>query len=330
MNLKVILTLLAVALAALICDRSGRALPPLDEQNMDYWEPDLDADDYSRYEGLDYPNEPYFIGVLHAGRLVPHLGYPLHLGNQIGLSDTIMIHVKLINRTTSVVYLGGQNPGTWFVPYLYDFQADVRTEPYLMDTSKFHYQFRFWADERFQKLDTPPTSLCIDGTECEEPALTYYLWGISEGRYHLVMKKTTSAPANLTSVNANSIIKIGRPKTLADTCNAYAASFWRMYFSNNWSAAMTWANNIITRNPKSISGYRLKGVAASFLGQTSMQLAALDSVIKFSTYYLDPALPDTVNMNDYEKLWILNLRENAIWMKNMILNPPQGEVPTRM
>ena len=90
---------------------------------------------------------------------------------------------------------------------------------------------------------------------------------------------------------------------LADTLTAYAACFWRALDLGNYSIALAWVDSIFTLHPSSVNGYSLQIYAYSGLRDSAAVVACMDSTIAILERQGDPLLPDTSDMNKWERMW---------------------------
>ena len=247
----------------------------------------------------------------------PITGYPMHSGIVKGVSDTITLYVYLRGRKIYPFDITSYDPSNWFVPVVYELTADPRTAHPFADTSSIGYSFIGWLDWQ-EKMIPQPSSIPSSGYIRNRYDLKYYVWGLPPGRFRLMMKQTDNAPTGFhLLIRHTPGVWITSPMCLADTINAYAACAVRAFFTDDDSAALTWANNILALNPTSIVGYRLKNYAHVEFNDSTNVLATYDSLLAITARYGDPALPDPSKMNPYQNMWyedVINAVTMAKWM----------------
>lgn len=249
------------------------------------------------------PNEP-----------VP--GYPYHSGIVEGLSDTISLSVHFRNRNQSDYDISSYQPDNWFIPVIYDVNADPWKSQPLPEPSSFGYSFLYW-ENWFDDIVSQPSVIPYSGEGNTRYHLVYYVWGIPSGRFRVMMKKTENAPADFRLLLKNvPSVWITKPQFLGDTINAFTACFWRSYYHREYNIALGWVDSIFKYNPFSIVGYFLQTAAYARKVDSLHMAISFDSTIAILERYGDPALPDSADMDRYHRMWYkdrLNQAEVGKW-----------------
>ncbi|MDP8241031.1 MAG: hypothetical protein P9X24_18220 [Candidatus Hatepunaea meridiana] len=235
----------------------------------------------------------------------PSFGYPMHSGIVKGVSDTVMLVVEILNRSTEPFDISSYQADNWFIPVVYDVNLDPRKSNPIADTSGFGYSFEFWFDW-YQRIVSQPEAIPYSGDGNLKYYLVYYVWGLPfTDRVRLMMQKTNNAPPGFKLlIRQSSSLWIVKPVDLADTINAFAHCFHRARgFQRNLSAALAWTDSILALNPSSIVGYSLRSSVYSALKDSLSVVTAYDSTIAILERYGDPVLPDSADMNYYQNLW---------------------------
>lgn len=233
----------------------------------------------------------------------PVKGYPMHSGIVESVSDTMTLNVHFWNRSDSGYNLSSYQPDNWFEPVIYDLNADPwKSEP-LPEPIGFGYSFQYWKDWH-NRIVTQPTVIPPQRGGGTEYYLTYYVWGLPAGRFRVMMEKSENAPSDFKLLLKNVPgVWITKPMYLADTLTAYAACFWRAYKLKDYNNALAWTDSILALNPNSVNGYSLKTYAYVGLRDSASIVACMDSVISILERQGDPLLPDTTDMNKWERMW---------------------------
>ncbi len=233
----------------------------------------------------------------------PVEGYPMRSGIVEGISDTFIVNVHLYNRNSEDYDISSYQPDNWFEPVIYDIHADPWKSHPLPQPYNFGYSFQYWKNW-FEEIVTQPNVIPYSGNMNVRYSLVYYVWGLPAGRFRVMMEKTSYAPPGfriiLTNVPSTWIMK---PTDLADTLTAFAACFWRAQKREDYNTALSWTDSIFAHNSNSVIGYALKTYADASLRDSTALLADYDSTLAILERQGDPLLPDTSDMNKWERMW---------------------------
>ncbi len=247
----------------------------------------------------------------------PPGGYPMHSGYVKGISDTVVLDVELYNRNSNPFDISSYQPENWFVPVVYDIIQDPRNSTPIADTSDFDFEFKHWYDELYNVL-TKPASIPYSGNSNIRYRLKYYIWGLTDGRFRLMMKKTANAPSGFRLlVRHLPAAWITKPAFLADTLNAFAACASRAIYAGDYYSALDWGDSILAYNPPSVVEYRMKNFAYAGLNDSLNMVVTYDSTLAILNRYGDPVMSDSSKFTFYESIWyedMINGVTMARWM----------------
>ncbi len=257
-----------------------------------------------------WPDTGLFTDMV-SGPSEPGLGYPYHSSHITRVSDTITLWVYLYNETGESISIMSEQPELWVEPYVYEYNVDVRNSNSALDTSSYHYRFSHWQAYPNHPKEKPDSLLSRRGSH-DRDVLVYYCWGLPPGRWRVILHESSSAPSGFKALaTAGSNVWVTKPKVMADTLNAFVSTFWRVADTGNYTSSMSWTDSILAYNPTSMVAYRLKAHAYDFLGDTLSITACLDSVIAIAERYGDPVLPDSVDMDKYQRFWYKDMLSAA-------------------
>ena len=286
-------------------EKPFRRYSPESWRHINTFEPDIRAIEQTI-------NSSGFYFTLWTERNEPQHGYPYHSGVIKGVSDTASYRFGFYNRTGNNFSLASQLPETWCYPVFYEPSVDPSKSLPIGDTSLYEWRFERWNGAG-RKVPAP---VSIQNKEALYTVMVFSYWGLPEGAWSILGKKSVYAPTTLDTwpITSGGVVWITEPKELADTLNAYAACFWRAMGRENYTAAATWVNNILTRNPSSIVGYRLKADRA-YECDSAAVFAALDSVIAIGQRWGDPVMPGATTENDIWAAWRMDMINFAVYEK---------------
>ncbi|MDP8241034.1 MAG: hypothetical protein P9X24_18235 [Candidatus Hatepunaea meridiana] len=255
--------------------------------------------------------------IIDIGSNEPVAGYPMHSGIVTGVSDTVTLFIKLFNRNSESFDISSHQPENWFVPLLYESNADVRKFKPISEIPESEFIFLGWFDWHYESV-SKPSVIPYSGNDNVRYHLRYYVWNLPVGRYRLLMKKTDQAPEEFRILTRYiSTVWIKKPMNLTDTLNAFAACVYRAISISNFTAALSWTDSIFAYNPTSITGYKLQTAIYYTLDDSLATITGFDSTLAIADRYGDPALPDSADMNKWERIWlqdIINSTTYARWM----------------
>lgn len=241
--------------------------------------------------------------------------YPLHSGNQRGVTDTVAVAVNIQCNDTTDWAVGSNLPQTWFMPVIYNaLTPPDRFQP-IGDSTNIRYAFQGWMNSVSQVCPAPTV---LPKDRGGRYALLYYVWNLPLGRTRLLFVKTNNAPANLTMLlNYTKPVCIANPVSVADTINAYGAWFWRACQKGNFTLALGLCDSMLTRNQSCAPAYILKmHLTGTFnLGDSLQAIRAADSTIAILQRYGDPAMGDPSKWGFDQRIWRQSHLEQMIQLR---------------
>lgn len=254
----------------------------------------------------------------------PIMGYPYHTGSVVGVSDTIIVRVGLINRDSTAFSLTSYEPDGWFQPIGWEYSMNPTIFSATLDTSVIQYAFQGYYDGF--RYNSKPSSLPDKGFQAG-CMLDYKIWNLPAGKYRILMTATSSIISDVTVlINYVTPTWIDHPSSLADTLNAYANCYWRSFNAKNYTVAASWCDTMLNYNPFSVSAYLYKSKVYSYqaLNDSLIDVSALDSTIAIMERYGDPALGDTATWNQNEWFWYDDILSSATAARWILINGEQG------
>ncbi len=247
----------------------------------------------------------------------PGYGYPMCSGQQVGLSDTALLIVSLVNATYSPISLSGSQPSTWITPVLFEKDIDPHYFSPIADSSMLKWRLLQWVNSSNQVVSQPTSIPPHSGYK-----MVFDVWGFDTGSYRLLVKKTPSAPTNL-----NVLIGYGgdvwatQPQQMTDTINAWIGCYWRSIDTQSpQTSSAKWIDSVLTKNPKSLAGYSLKTHFYSQYFDSLSLLNAIDSVLAIANRYGDPVISDTAKFNTWDWAWYKQIVSVANHTRNKLIS----------
>jgi len=232
------------------------------------------------------------------------IGYPMHSCIITGVSDTFRVVVSLFNKDTIYQNID-PTVESWWQPAIWEYRQDVRHSDPVVLPSSFGYQFKYWALTKNGLPTARPTSIGPTSELNNQYELMYYMWGLPEGRYQVLMNKTSYAPTSLQQViEYNHPLWITKAFSKADTLNAWAECAWRASDFNNYSAMESWGDSILAHNLSSLVGYLILNFKYHAVHDTLNANTTFDSLFYIANRFGDPVLGDSVTMNKYQRGWL--------------------------
>ncbi|MBT3231662.1 MAG: hypothetical protein HN356_02500 [Calditrichaeota bacterium] len=278
--------------------------------NRNYWPGCWDREENSGNYKLGYwlPDSFNVKWVVYSP--YPLIGYPYHSGNAVGINDTAKVRVYFDNRTDTDYALGSATPETWFIPELYDPYVDVFTASPIADTSVFDYRFEHWIamsnNEIRSKPDTLYTLETLKLGRGGRYGLIYSLWGVSPGKYRVILKPTAYKPSDihLCLSTPYNCFTISKGQHLLDTLNSYSNNAYNAFYRHEYTLFNTYVDSILDRNSRSIIGWALDYHGHAAQTDTTNALIALDSLLNILDNNLDTLVADSSERTSVQWRWL--------------------------
>jgi hypothetical protein len=271
------------------------------ERPMPYYSPECWRGD--RYKPLNYQYDTNPSGSFGLGYNVdpnePYFGYPMRSGAVSGVSDTLTFWVEFHNGTSSDYSISSLTPENWILPVIYEVEADPHVNSAVLDTSNLGYALWYWSREG--NVTTKPSAIprITPGY-----AMFFKLWGVPEGRFRLILKKSSLAPSNVSvPIDLTIPVWVTKPRDLADTLNAFAKIAERSLELEQTTSAQMWIDSIFVRNPTSLTGWQLQVEIDKIIFDSLAIVADFDSILAIANTYRDLVMSDSARFSQWDRWW---------------------------
>jgi len=215
--------------------------------------------------------------------------YPRPTNLCVGLNDTLVLELKLMNRSYETIILD-KNPEAWIAPRLFDINTNIEFGVPAIDSTELQYNVRRWVWRGRTLPDAPPDSLTARKYEYN---LYLNVWGFPEGQWVLSAGVTEHAIERTNVLETGMEFQYYPAKDAQDSVNAFIGCAERAMLEYDFNAAQEWVKAALDHHPYSVPAWWERAALYVAAGDSLAAVQAFDSALYYLAEFKDPLLPDT-------------------------------------